>query len=402
MPRGYKKEIRPGVWRLGGDAPPDPVTGRRRQRFRTVTAKTEREADRKLIAFLAELQAEGWAEPAKVTVEEFLHRWLVTSVDGRVSEGTLRAYRREIRGHLIPNLGKHRLAAVTGLLLDTYYARQRKEGRKNGKGGLSETTLQFQHGLLTQAFAQAVRWKLLRSNPCADAQRPQRSTPKPKALTLEESRRLLAACADHWLYPAVLLAASLGLRRGEVLGLMWEAVALIRRVDGTFTGTLKVVQSLGPGTTDPARRAPKGSGPVALRPPKTEAGRRTLPLGDVAAAALVQHRARQAKERLLFGPGYQDGGWVFAQADGSPITTSQFSHAWRLLADRTGFPGLRFHDLRHSHLSQLLAEGHGAPDVAARAGHSSATVTLDLYGHSLAGSQDRLTETTERLLRGEK
>jgi integrase len=115
--------------------------------------------------------------------------------------------------------------------------------------------------------------------------------------------------------------------------------------------------------------------------PKTEAGRRQVSLDERTVAALREQRHRQAAERLTFGTGYTDLGLVFAQEDGSPLVPLIFTQRFQKASRDASLPQIRFHDLRHGHVTYLMQAGVPLPAIAQRVGHSSVAVTGDIYSH---------------------
>ena len=174
-----------------------------------------------------------------------------------------------------------------------------------------------------------------------------------RALDEPQTAKLLeVAMGTPWSVP-VLLAAATGLRRGEVLGLRWADVDL-------EAGKLTVQQTL-----EETRAG------LAFKLPKTAKSRRCIPIPGFAVATLRQHRAEQAKQKLRLGPAYKDHGLVCARTTGEPIRPDVLSHAFVKLVRQTGLPPVRFHDLRHSHASQLLKIGINPKVVSERLGHST-------------------------------
>jgi integrase len=149
------------------------------------------------------------------------------------------------------------------------------------------------------------------------------------------------------------------LRRGELLALRWRALDLDR-------GILSVRETLEQ-TRDGLR----------FKQPKTAKSRRTVDLPTIAIAELRRHKTELAKSRLSLGPAFQDHDLVFPEPDGRPWAPDKFSSAFAALARRTGFSGFRFHDLRHTHATQLLGEGIHPKIVSERLGHATVAITLD-------------------------
>ena len=101
----------------------------------------------------------------------------------------------------------------------------------------------------------------------------------------------------------------------------------------------------------------------------------------------------------MLGPDYQDHGLVLPKADGSPWSPDSFTSSYRSLVRRLGIPETRFHDLRHSHATQLLRQGVHPKIVSERLGHSSIGITLDVYSHVLPGMQEDAARRVDVALR---
>ena len=160
-----------------------------------------------------------------------------------------------------------------------------------------------------------------------------------------------------------------GMRRGELLALRWADVDL-------STGTAAVRRSI--------EQTKEG---LRLKSPKGKKGRQIVLL-SVTTAALKVHREAQNRQKLALGHAYQDQDLICAREDGSLWPPDTFTGDFSRLAQKAGFKGVRLHDLRHSHASQLLLNGVHAKVVSERLGHSTVGITLDLYTHVLPGLQE--------------
>jgi integrase len=164
-----------------------------------------------------------------------------------------------------------------------------------------------------------------------------------------------------------------GLRRGELAALAWDEV-------DPDAGLLRVVRAIG-----------EGGGRRYEKRPKSEAGRRTVELAPETVQVVTVHRREQKERRLLVGPGWRDHNLVFPDVDGSPLRPGVITERWVLLmrhhARKLGLPAIRFHDLRHSHATQLMATGARPDVVSKRLGHSSVAFTLSTYAPVLEGDQ---------------
>ena len=190
-------------------------------------------------------------------------------------------------------------------------------------------------------------------------------------LTAEQSTVLLAAIRHTRVYWPVLIALSTGMRRGEVLALRWKNVELDR-------GVVRVVESL-----EQTR-----SGGLRFKAPKTDRAR-AVTLPTFAVEDLRRRKREQAEELLALGIRLNGETLVCARADGEPHQPRSLTHEFTYLVARiSDLPRVRFHDLRHSHATQLLLAGVHPKVAQERLGHSTISTTLDLYSHVSATIQE--------------
>ena len=344
--------------------------------------RTRKEAQSRLTALLHELQDGSFIAPSKMMFDEYLRRWLADSAAHRLSARSFERTKCIVECHLIPELGGCRLAELRPLHIQAYLTAARRSGRKNGQGGLTGATLLKHFEVLHSALNQAVRWELIARNPASAVDRP-RAEMKPgqaiRALSGDEVATLLGNAAGERLYTPILVAVTTGLRRGELLALRWADLDLEK-------ATLSVNRAL----------EETGSG-VAFKTPKTARSRRTMPLAATTVQALRDHHRAQSALKLRLGPAYADQDLVFATPRGTPWSPSNFSRAFRTFKARHGYE-FRFHDLRHTHASLLLAQGAHVKVVQERLGHASVTMTMDTYSHLLPGVQEAAVERFEAAL----
>lgn len=361
-------------WQIRVELGLDPLTQKRKQAYVSFRG-TRREAEAEERRLLRERDTGGCVHPEQVALSEFLDRWLA-DVKNSVRATTHDRYEAICRLHVKPKLGHLPLSKLRPLHLQNLYsAKLEPGGAADGKGTLSKTSVLHLHRVLHEALAVAVRLQLIPSNP-ADAVRPPRPVrPEMKVLTEAETGAILKAAQGTPLYYPILIAATTGLRRGELLGLRWGDVDL-------ETGTVSVRQSL--------QCTSRG---LAFTNPKTTKSRRTVALPPLATKALKEHRAAQSQERLLRGREWVDHDLVFCAGDGRPWNPSTFSNQFHDFTSKSRFP-IRFHDLRHTHATQLFRAGVHPKMVSERLGHSNVGITLDQYTHVVEG-MDR--EAAERI-----
>jgi integrase len=345
--------------------------GKRRQKSRG-GFRTKKEAQEALNALLAEVQGGTYVKPRDVRLADYLREWLEAAAPN-LSGKTVERYRIAVERHLIPAFGQLMLPELRPVHIQRVYSGWMKPG-PDGKPRWARATLRKHHFVLHRALRDAVRLQYIAVNPADGVEVPRINglrTPI-RVLTEEQTAQLLRRAQDTRLHLPILLAVTSGLRRGELLAVRWSDLDL-------EAGVLRVEQSV----------EETGEG-LRFKPPKTAKGRRRLPLPALTVEALRRHRVAQDKQRLLIGAGYQaEPDLVFAGPDGRPWFPSNFERTWR--AFKLKLPAelsVRFHDLRHTHASQLLAKGVHAKIVSERLGHASIGITLDTYSHMLPGLQE--------------
>jgi integrase len=306
------------------------------------------------------------------TVGEYLDYWLAHVVRPERRPTTYAGYETMVRLHITPLIGTRKLDELGPADVRRMIAALR-EKRTDGHGGgpraLSPRMVQSAHAVLRNALSNAVREELVTRNAAKLVKMSNPEYDIGAGLDPIAARAFLATIADDRLFALYLCAIVLGLRRGELLGLTWDAVDL-------DTGRLTVRQAL----TWVAGRA-------VVQPPKTRAGRRVIPLPEVVTTALQAHRARQDEERAAAGDRWEDTGFVFATRDGRPTSPYSLTKYWHDIRSAAGLGRLRFHDLRHTAVSLLLALGVPPHVVREIVGHSDIKVTMTVYAHGNLGEK---------------
>jgi integrase len=378
--KGHLRERSPGHWGIVLDIR-DPATGKRKRRWHSF-AGTKRQAQIECARLISSLQSGTYLEPAKITVATYMERWL-DHVRPRMSPKTYERYCGVVRGNIIPALGAVLLTKLQPVQISGMYAKALTDGRRDGKGGLSPATVVYLHRVLKQALAVAVsEWRLLPWNPADSIKAPKVKRKNMRALDTAETAALLEAARPYRLFIPVMLAATCGLRRGEICALRW------RNVELSSAAQLGVI-----GSTEQTK--------AGTREKETKSGRaRTVALTALGIEELRRHKTRQAEELLRLGVRQSEDMYVVAQADGQPLKPNSLTHEFVRFIAGTTLPRIRFHDLRHSHATHLLASGVHPKIAQERLGHATIAVTLDLYSHVLPGMQEDAASRVDAALRG--
>jgi integrase len=389
MARGSIRKRGP-TWTVVVDIGRDPTTRKRRQTSRG-GFKTRRDAARWLTQTLGQVDQGGYVTPTRELTGEYLVEWLA-GIRSSVRPNTWESYERMVRRHLIPRVGHLYLHQLGPGHLSAMYTNLHANGRLDGGGGLSPRTVQYLHVLLSKALSDAVSEGRLPRNVATlktvRERLPRGGSHDMTTWTAVQLTSFLDGLASDRLEVPVLLAATTGLRRGEVLGLRWSDLDL----DG---GRLAVRQTL-----SASRNPDTGKHVPLFGEPKTRRSKRSVPLPARTVAALRAHRKAQAAERLLVGPDYQDHGLVFAEPDGSPVHPDRFRERFEYRVARSGLPRVRFHDLRHTYATLALQAGVHAKVVSGILGHANIGITLDIYSHAIPAMEESAAETIAALVFG--
>jgi len=356
----------------------DPISGKKRYKSKSVRG-TRKTADAVLTRLLHELNTGTYIEPSKATVADYLPQWL-EFVEPKVSAKTFERYREIVERKLIPKIGSIKLAELQPLHIQNYYARELKQGRSDGQGGLSAQTVLHHHRVLREALGRAVKWGILPRNPADSVEPPKPQRKEMKTLTEKQTALMLVKAAGTRLYVPLLLAVTSGMRRGEFLALRWADI-------DCDSGIACVQRSLEQ-TNDGLR----------FKPPKSGKGR-PIVLLPLTLEVLTAHRLEQDWRKHVLGEAYQDEDLVCCQEDGSVWPPDNFSASYASFGRRAGLNGVRLHDMRHTHATQLLGQGVHPKIVSERLGHSTIGITLDIYSHVIPGMQAEAAEKMDAALR---
>lgn len=355
-----------------------PIRSGRRVR-RSVYGRTREEAHRKLTVVLRQAQQGIPAAEANWSVERYLNYWLDEVVQHERRPATVATYRKIVERFILPSLARKRLDRLTPQDVRLLINACREQRRTDGEP-MSTWTVQMVHAVLRNAVQHAVAEEIVPRNVVKLVRVPAPSYEVGTGLSADQARAILQRFETDRLLALYVLALTLGLRKGELLGLRW--------VDVDFeAGEVHVRQA-----------AQRVGGVLRFDPPKTRRSRRTLPLPGTCLDALREHKARQARERLAAGPSWAASGLVFTTRHGTPIEPRNLNRHWHATREAIGLSTVRFHDLRHTCVTLLLDLDAPPHIVQAIAGHSAIDVTMTIYAHASREEQRRaLQRLADRL-----
>jgi len=365
IPRGENK------WLIRVPLGQDESTGKRVTYNKTVRG-TKKDADKFLTGILRQIDLGEFVEPSTITVNGFLDKWFDT-MGSRVTAQTLRSYRYLAANHIRPVIGNRKMSSIHAWDIQQVYAEVEKKD-------LSACTVRHVYNVLTGAFSQAVKWRMLKSNPVKLAELPKETRKEMRPLWPEEAARFLKAAESNGFYALFALALTSGMRPSEYLGLKWEDVDIER---GVVTVKRTMQSKIGGGWEFGDTKTPKS--------------KRSIPLPQSTIKALSDHRRKQLEERMRRGGLYRNHDLVFANGDGDPSTLDRVRRQFQAVLKAADLPStIRVYDLRHTCATLLLAAGENPKVISERLGHSSVKMTLDVYSHVLPTMQQGAAEKLEK------
>lgn len=305
--------------------------------------KKQSDAEKALNREMGHINKYGYIEESGMTVKEYMKQWF-DAYKVNLKPSTARGYRVNIENHIIPQIGQLKLSILQRGHVQNMYDDLLSSG-------LSGTTVIYIHRVLRKALKKAVG-VYIRMNPADDLELPKKSEYKAQVLDEGQVKRLLKMSKETDIYIPILLAVGVGLRRGEVLGLMWEDIDFDQNIIHIRRNAVTVDKVVQVGT------------------PKSKTSRRSILVSSKKILILKDHMKKH--------PGAQ---YVVTGADGKIYSSSILNDRFKELLQDAGLPNIRFHDLRHTFATIGLRKGIHPKVMSGILGHSTIGITMNLYSH---------------------
>jgi len=383
-------QMRDGRWRaaihLGHKVS---ESGKRTPMRKVYTGKTRKDVQKHLTEALRDCQRGFLLDTRNPTVGQYLKAWLADVVTPTVRWKTYRSYEQMVRNHLVKEIPREewkdrKLDPVEGLgnvklaKLDLRDFQRFMKAKLDA--GCSPALVRYLRVVLRVALAHAVSDNLVYRNVAALSKPPRVSKPEMKSFDVQQARRFLDAARGHRLEALFTVGLSLGLRSGEALGLLWTELDLDR-------ANVRVTHAL-----------QRVMGELVRVEVKSEKGRRTITLPLTCIASLRRHCERQQTERAFAGDSWIETGYVFTTTIGTPIDDRNALRAFDALLTAAKLPKIRIHDLRHTCVSLLAAQGIPLKTISEIIGHSDIRLTQNVYEHVFAEARQDAADAMERSL----
>lgn len=329
--------------------------GNRVRTYKTVA--TEPEAKRLVTEFNYNQQKNLLVGPNSFNMKEFLEHWMEHSVKYNCEESTIYGYENIINKHVIPYLGAIELQKLQSIHLQKYYKHLMDEKK------LSSNTVRKHHANIRKALDYALKNQFVSRNVADAVELPKKKEYIGTAYNQAQLREMLSKVTNTPIELPVHLAAYLGLRREEIVGLRWDNVDLENRILYVSEVRLHV------GKED------------IVKAPKTSKSRRSLSIPDVLHVMLIKHKQRQEELKEMLGPEYINSGYVYVHDNGKPYRVNSITEQFGRFLDKNKLPKIRLHDLRHTFASLLNDAGVNLKSISEALSHSDIGTTSKIYTH---------------------
>ena len=360
-----------------------------------VRAKSDREAERLLAKFVAEVDAGDFTKPSKLTFKQFAERWIKDYGEVAGTKSCLsiskcfKAGLSEIQEKKLEKIKPGSTEFYSGLRKEHKYLSVSSEGviQEKKSAGLSEKTIKHYHGLISAIYEKAIKWGVLKGdNPAKRIDAPKPEKKKARCYDEAQVRKLLEALEsldnNNLKHKVITMIAFMtGARLGEIMGLEWKDIHFDKKV-------IEIRQS--------SQYLP-GKG-VFTKKPKTESSERRIAVNDMLLSLLKQYRDDQREKGFLC----QDNNRLFVTWDGKPMHPNSVTKWFPKFLRRNKLPPLNFHGLRHTSATFLISQGMDIETVAGRLGHSTSATTQNIYSHFLESKDRQAADIMENVFAPKK
>ena len=344
--------------------------------FKSVFGKTQKSALKQLHLLIDLYRDVDLTEECRMTLSEWLDKWLNEYMVFTIKENTFRSYQRKIENYIKKYIGNISLSSLSTTDVQKFYNKIKKQGRINAHRvhgyALSDNSVRDVHMVLHQALDVAVKERLIVRNPTYGTTIPKKVQTEKQILCDNQLEIFTNAIKDepYW-YDFFYLEIMTGLRRGEICGLKWN--------DINFTNsTLHVRRSI----------SNKQGGGVLIGDTKTDAGTRKIVLSPSVIAMLKEKQSTAVSE------------WIFPRPANPmlPLSPNSAYTKLKIILKKADLPMIRFHDLRHTFATHAMKGGVDAKTLANILGHTDASFTLDTYTHVTGDMQKNASAVVNTMM----
>lgn len=355
------------------------TNGKRKQKWISTGLEikgNKKRAEQFLRDKLKEYELQKHLVNSDILFSDYISYWLENKKNS-LDENTYQSYLTIAKAHILPyfqSLNKP-LVNISRDDIQQYINFKYENGRFDGKGGLSAKTVKSHIVIIKQTLKEAVKSNLILANPSEYVTIPKIKRYEPNFYTAAQINKLLSVTQDNPLYYIIYFTVYFGLRRSEVLGLKWDSVNFeaniltIKHTVVRFANTIEKDQT------------------------KNNSSYRSFPLTEETKNMLIELKKKEEANRKLFGSEYINNDYIFKRDNGKTYSPDYISRGFSKILLTNNLPHIRFHDLRHSCASLLVANGFNLKDIQEWLGHADIQTTANIYAHLDSERKKNISQT---------
>ncbi|EAC5149939.1 site-specific integrase [Listeria monocytogenes] len=367
----------PSSWRMrvtvGYDEAGNPV----REQRNTRTKRAE-DREKELSAFITELESGDYVDTKSIIFRDFTKEFMAKQVEKELQITTQELYSSIIEFHILPYFGHKKIDEISTMQVINFLDKMEKSG---SSAHVRRNVL----STLRSIFTRAVKWRVIKNNPCDGVSPPKRPKKVQKVFDEAGIALLFEKLKNEPLKWRVLvsIAVMTGAREGEVAGLEWKHVDLDKQ---TILFEQTIVEKKGVG--------------VVVRPGIKNGEFKLLSIPNSLTSLLVEYKKVREKEKEAAQDEWTwpDHFFLFTNVNGKPIRTDSIYQRWVKFLEKNGLERIRFHDIRHTSASLLIARGVHAKIIQERLGHADIGTTMNIYSHVFREADQSATSHFDNLL----
>lgn len=343
------------------------INGKRKQKWISTgydVKGNKKKAEQFLRDKLKELETASCENATNILFCDYISHWLDTAKI-KLDVSTYQSYCVATNSHVYSYFKQQNilLSMISRNDIQNYINEKYENGRIDGKGGLSAKTVKSHLVIIKQALNEACKNALIPFNPCDYVTIPKINRYESNFYTASQLNDLFLAIKNEELYPLIYFTVIFGLRRSEVLGLKWDSISI-------DTNMLTIKHTV-----------VRYSEIIEKDRTKNNSSFRSFPISDEVRNIISELKRNEEKNRKLFGNEYIENDYIFKWDNGKPYTPDYISKKFNSLLKKYNLPHIRFHDLRHSCASLLIANGFTLKDIQEWLGHADIQTTANIYSH---------------------
>lgn len=349
-----KRETKKGHnWQITIEGQPDPITGDRNRKHKTVRG-TKKQAEATAMELINQLNNGGIIHQSALKLEDWMEQWMALYLPN-IQHSTRKSYKERSKKRIYPYMGKIPLNALNNTAIQSWVNVIQQE--------LEPKSVRNLYNILNKSLKQAVTLKMIATNPCEGTVLPKQKKYNANVYNSATVKNALALAKGTDMYVPLVLEFMVGMRRGELLALTWDDVDF-------DNSTVTINKSLY-----------VEDGIYKTKEPKTEAGVRTVSIGKNTLAVLETAYEEYLERKQTMGNRYKDHNLVVCKENGTYFHPDSMSNKWDRFKVKHNLPEIRFHDLRHTNATAMIAAGVPAKTVQNRLGHADMSTTMNVYVH---------------------